>query len=618
MKYLGDTGDFWKYYIEQEIAPILTVVIGGNHESSNYFRELYFGGWLAPKIYYLGSAGVINIEKDGQNTRIAGLSGIYKPYSFSKMHPEVPIPDSDKKSCYHVREIEALKLSLLDRSEPIDIFLGHDWAGGVFKFATDQERRRQLKIKPFFKSDIDHGTFGDPTKGYLLNALNINNFFVGHCHIDFHAKIYNTAPKTNNDGTSKNKNPYVSFHAFDKCLKHRTVLEYMEFNDKNYLVKVANQNFSQKNTEKVQENTEKFQENLSQIPLDIQSMLELQKKKLEQFTIQNNIFSDIAKNSPSKDFDQLNMVPNILGTKAIEARNEPRSQVKISLDFDWLVVLKVIEKLLTTNNIPHEKLLYYDKMSESLRETDAYNKLVLFLQKTNQLQEVRNGLQQSFEEKKFDLEPPRFYRSESGNKPNPKLMLSQPILEVQLNKQTEQLLQVMGSDPTTYQGLIYSGPCNNYQNLLQGNNSKGRGYQPNPVHHKNLIKNDEEIDLGYSDSSNPGENQEKNTSNPYETFNNQTQITEATKVSEVTTEAEIQETTKIFKKEGFSNDPAKIIKVNNFEFNEAEGDSSSDDSRSEQTGKSLKSGQKESIFCCLGKRNKISKTDENEFNGMFD
>jgi hypothetical protein len=53
---------------------VLTVFIGGNHEASNYLWELYHGGWVAPNIYYLGAAGVVNVG----GLRVAGLSGIYK------------------------------------------------------------------------------------------------------------------------------------------------------------------------------------------------------------------------------------------------------------------------------------------------------------------------------------------------------------------------------------------------------------------------------------------------------------------------------------------------------------------------------------------------------------
>lgn len=60
-KYL-DMGDFHKYYSGGKIAPFLTIFIGGNHEASNYLRELYYGGWAAPNIYYLGSSGIIDLK----------------------------------------------------------------------------------------------------------------------------------------------------------------------------------------------------------------------------------------------------------------------------------------------------------------------------------------------------------------------------------------------------------------------------------------------------------------------------------------------------------------------------------------------------------------------------
>jgi hypothetical protein len=47
--------------------------VGGNHEASNYLWELYYGGWVAPNIYYLGHAGVVNFG----GARVGGLSGIF-------------------------------------------------------------------------------------------------------------------------------------------------------------------------------------------------------------------------------------------------------------------------------------------------------------------------------------------------------------------------------------------------------------------------------------------------------------------------------------------------------------------------------------------------------------
>jgi len=60
---------FYKYYSGEAIAPILTVFIGGNHEATNYLQELAYGGWVAPNIYYLGYAGVIQAG----GVRIGGL-----------------------------------------------------------------------------------------------------------------------------------------------------------------------------------------------------------------------------------------------------------------------------------------------------------------------------------------------------------------------------------------------------------------------------------------------------------------------------------------------------------------------------------------------------------------
>lgn len=52
----------------EKMAPVLTLVVGGNHEASNYFLDLFHGGWLAPNIYFLGMAGVVRLRtrRDGE------------------------------------------------------------------------------------------------------------------------------------------------------------------------------------------------------------------------------------------------------------------------------------------------------------------------------------------------------------------------------------------------------------------------------------------------------------------------------------------------------------------------------------------------------------------------
>jgi hypothetical protein len=71
-KYLT-MASFHRYYSGEAVAPVLTLFIGGNHEASNYLQELYYGGWVAPNIYYLGCSGVVRVG----GVRVAGLSGIY-------------------------------------------------------------------------------------------------------------------------------------------------------------------------------------------------------------------------------------------------------------------------------------------------------------------------------------------------------------------------------------------------------------------------------------------------------------------------------------------------------------------------------------------------------------
>jgi len=75
---------FIGYFNGSKLAPVKTIFIGGNHEASNLLQSLYYGGYVAPNIYYLGCAGVINYK----GIRIAGIishSFIYLT-AFSLIH----------------------------------------------------------------------------------------------------------------------------------------------------------------------------------------------------------------------------------------------------------------------------------------------------------------------------------------------------------------------------------------------------------------------------------------------------------------------------------------------------------------------------------------------------
>jgi len=115
-KYL-QMGDFPLYYSGEKKAPYLTIFIGGNHEASNYLQELYFGGWVAENIYYLGHSGVIRIKKGDLEFKLGGISGIFheKDFFVCRNLNKMPFDGFVKRSVYHTREMEILKLGLVIR-----------------------------------------------------------------------------------------------------------------------------------------------------------------------------------------------------------------------------------------------------------------------------------------------------------------------------------------------------------------------------------------------------------------------------------------------------------------------------------------------------------------------
>lgn len=80
-----ENSNYWlfsfRYYSGEKRAPLLTIFIGGNHEASNYLQELPYGGWVAPNIYYLGRAGVVQFGK----LRIGGNRNYLMPPSGCKV-----------------------------------------------------------------------------------------------------------------------------------------------------------------------------------------------------------------------------------------------------------------------------------------------------------------------------------------------------------------------------------------------------------------------------------------------------------------------------------------------------------------------------------------------------
>ena len=199
-----EMGDFYKYYNKELIAPYLTIFIGGNHEASNYLEQNYYGGWVAPNIYYLGRSGLINVK----GIRIGGVSGIYNKYdyfrgNFEKNEAEIK---GDKKTIFHLREFEIAKMSHIKNK--IDILMTHDWPTNL---VSDEDKDYVFKKKPHFKNDIIEGTLGSFPGEFLLKFLQPKYFICGHMHFYYNNKIDNT-----------------EIFAFDKCLNKRQYFGLLE------------------------------------------------------------------------------------------------------------------------------------------------------------------------------------------------------------------------------------------------------------------------------------------------------------------------------------------------------------------------------------------------------
>ncbi|KAL7307498.1 hypothetical protein TKK_0000676 [Trichogramma kaykai] len=202
-------GSFYKYYSGEKLAPVLTIFIGGNHEASNYLQELAYGGWVAPNIYYLGYASVINVA----GIRIGGISGIYKSHDFMKGHHEYPpYNDGSVRSVYHTRNLEVFRLKQL--SGKLDIFISHDWPSGIAEYGN---LNALLRIKPFFQRDIETNNLGSPPLMEILRKHHPTYWFAAHLHCRFDATVKN-----------QDKTKTTTFLALDKCLPRRKYFEFID------------------------------------------------------------------------------------------------------------------------------------------------------------------------------------------------------------------------------------------------------------------------------------------------------------------------------------------------------------------------------------------------------
>jgi len=201
-----EIGTFWRYYSGQCRAPIPTIFIGGNHEASAYLQELFYGGWVAPNIYYLGAAGVVRFG----GLRIGGLSGIYKSHDFCKGHYEAPPYDRGTlRSVYHVRNVEVYRMKCLggasatgttDCRRPLDVFLSHDWPRGIEQHGDTAALMRK---KPFFRQEIQQNNLGSAANEDVLNAIKPRLWFSAHLHVKFEATVHHIDADEKQGGVEK-------------------------------------------------------------------------------------------------------------------------------------------------------------------------------------------------------------------------------------------------------------------------------------------------------------------------------------------------------------------------------------------------------------------------------
>ncbi|KAL2870674.1 RNA lariat debranching enzyme [Aspergillus lucknowensis] len=176
-----ELGDFHEYYSGKRKAPYLTIFIGGNHEASNYLFELYYGGWVAPNIYYMGAANVLRCGP----LRIAAMSGIWKGYDYRNPHSErLPYNRDDIYNIYHIRELDVRKL--LQIRTQVDVGLSHDWPNKV-EYSGDWQRL--FHMKKGFRDDSQSNKLGSQAARYVLDRLRPAYWFSAHLHVKFVALV---------------------------------------------------------------------------------------------------------------------------------------------------------------------------------------------------------------------------------------------------------------------------------------------------------------------------------------------------------------------------------------------------------------------------------------------
>lgn len=226
-------GDFRDYYHNDELKPpVLTLFIGGNHESMRHLMLLPHGGYVSRDVFYMGYSNVVWYR----GVRIGSLSGIYKKWDYQRDRPsweslEAGQWSSRVRELYHVRKSDISPLFMVHG--PLDIMMSHDWPNGVAYHGNTQDL---IKRKPFFEKDIKTNQLGNPIGWQLLRHLKPKWWLSAHLHVKYEAVVrHNKRKKQNEDevdldlsSDDESKESVTHFLALDKCLPRRKWLEVIE------------------------------------------------------------------------------------------------------------------------------------------------------------------------------------------------------------------------------------------------------------------------------------------------------------------------------------------------------------------------------------------------------
>lgn len=204
-------GKFYKYYRNDIYKiPVPVLFIGGNHESMRHLMQLPYGGYVSPNIYYLGYSNVVWFK----GVRIGSISGIYKEWDFDTIRPSwdkmeaqqwdnsIEYSNINIKSLYHVRRKDVIPLYMMNNKKQMDIMLSHDWPDEVAYHGNIEEL---LRIKPFFRKDINNHELGSPIDWELLCRFKPKWWLSAHLHVRYKASIQHATKDSSEKVSDMNK-----------------------------------------------------------------------------------------------------------------------------------------------------------------------------------------------------------------------------------------------------------------------------------------------------------------------------------------------------------------------------------------------------------------------------